>query len=146
MNVFAAVIAGLVGTAAMTLLMMLAPAMGMPKMDVMGMLGSMVSRDAGRARGIGAVMHFMMGVVFALIYAFLWSQGIGAAAVIWGLIFGLVHGIVAGVMMPMMSRMMPSSATGAASSSGGMAGLMGLVMGHLVFGLIVALVYAALAA
>ncbi|MBX7233155.1 MAG: hypothetical protein K1X65_02150 [Caldilineales bacterium] len=145
MNVFAAVIAGLAGTAAMTLLMMLAPAMGMPKMDIMGMLGSMVSKDAGRARVIGAVMHFMMGIVFALIYTFLWGRGIGSAAVVWGLIFGLVHGLVVGVMMPMMSRMMPSSSTSAAGGSGGMARLIGLVMGHLVFGLVVALVYVALA-
>ena len=145
MNVFAAVIAGLAGAAAMTLLMMLAPRMGMPKMDIIGMLGSMVSKDAGRARVIGAVMHFMMGVVFALIYTFLWGRGIGSATVVWGLIFGLVHGLVVGVMMPMMSRMMPSSSAGAASSSGGMAGLIGLVMAHLVFGLVVALVYVALA-
>lgn len=149
MNVLAALIAGLVGTAAMTLLMMLAPRMGMPKMDVMGMLGSMVSQDAGRARLIGAVMHFMMGMVFAVVYALLWSLGIGSASALWGLIFGAVHGLGAGVMMPVMTRVMPSpvSSAGVATASAspsGMSGMPGLLMGHMVFGLVVALVYGAM--
>ncbi len=41
MDVTAAVIAGIVGTAAMTLLVYIAPALGMPKVDMIGMLSAM---------------------------------------------------------------------------------------------------------
>jgi hypothetical protein len=32
---------------------------------------------------IGFIVHFMMGVIFALIYAWLWSVGIGAPTWWW---------------------------------------------------------------
>lgn len=135
-----AIIAGLVGTAVMTALMYMAPRMGMPEMDIMGMLGTMVTADEGPAKPIGAVMHFMMGAIFAVIYALLWANVLGAATWLWGLIFGAVHGIIAIVTMPMMVRMhprLPEMAMGPPMMAG-------LLMGHLVFGLVVVLVYGAL--
>ncbi len=66
MNFVAAIVAGLVGTAAMTILMMLAPMMGMPKMDIVGMLGGMFTTNQGSAKLTGLVIHFMMGVIFAI--------------------------------------------------------------------------------
>jgi len=146
MNIVAAIFAGVAGTAAMTVLMMMAPKMGMPEMDVMSMLGSMVSQDAGRAKAIGAVIHFMMGAVFGIVYALLWSLGLGGVSILWGLIFGAVHGLAAGVMMPMMTRMMQPATAGAPSenASGGVSMMMGLLMGHMLFGLVVALIYGAL--
>jgi hypothetical protein len=83
--------------------------------------------------------HFMAGVVFALIYALLWSMGIGSPTWIWGLVFGAVHGIVAMVMVPALMRMPP----GAREMAGGAIAKAGMLMAHLVYGLIVALVYAA---
>jgi hypothetical protein len=97
MNVIGAVIAGLVGTLAMSLVMAMAPSMGLPKMDIVGMLGSMLQRDGNRPLGWG--INLMMGIVFALIYAILWSTGIGSATPFWGLIFGAAHWLVAGLMM-----------------------------------------------
>jgi len=146
MNIFAAIFAGFTGTAAMTMLMIMAPKMGMPEMDVMGMLGSMFTQDAGRAKAIGAVIHFMMGAVFAIAYALAWSFGLGSVSALWGLIFGAVHGLVAGVTMPMMTRMMQPATAGASSesSTGGGSMMMGMMMGHIVFGVVVALVYGAL--
>ncbi len=140
MNIIGAVAAGLIGTAIMTMLMYSAPMMGMPKMDIMGMLGTMVTPRKETATGLGLVIHFMMGVIFALIYAFLWRLGIGSATWLWGLIFGAVHGVIAIVMMPMMLRMHPRPPV---IASGPMT-MAGQLMGHLVYGLIVALVYAAL--
>ena len=69
MNIFGAIIAGLLGTLVMTLLMVMAPRMGMPKMDIIGMLGTMFTASEGTARVLGALAHFMMGVIFAIIYA-----------------------------------------------------------------------------
>ena len=139
MNIVGSIIAGLVATAVMTLLMYTAPRMGMPKMDIIGMLGSMFSSDKGTARIIGLVVHFMMGVVFAIVYTYLWSAGLGSASLLWGLIFGLAHGIVAIVTMPMMVRMHPRPP----AMEGGPKTMIGQLMGHAVFGLAVAITYAA---
>ncbi len=139
MNVVAAVIAGLVGTVVMTMLMVVAPAMGMPKMDIVGMLGSMFTTNKGTATVVGWVVHLMLGAVFAIIYAFAWSQGIGSPNWLWGLIFGAVHAVVAIVMMPTMMRMHPRPPKTAA----GPMTMAGQLIGHMLFGLVVALVYAA---
>jgi len=48
MNVLAAIIAGLVGTVVLTMFMSMAPKMGMPKMDMVGMLGSMFGVPGNR--------------------------------------------------------------------------------------------------
>jgi hypothetical protein len=77
MNVVGAIVAGLAGTAAMTMLMYVAPLMGMPKMDIVRMLGSMFTSARGMATGqgtvsgsnegltigLGLMIHFMMGAV-----------------------------------------------------------------------------------
>jgi uncharacterized membrane protein YagU involved in acid resistance len=139
MNVLGAIIAGLAGTAVMTMLMYIAPLMGMPKMDMLGMLGSMITANKGSVRWIGLIIHFMMGAVFAIIYALLWSLGIGSATWLWGLVFGAIHGVVAIVMIPMMMRMHPRPP----EMAGGPLTMVGQLMGHLVYGLVVALVYAA---
>ncbi|AEB11046.1 hypothetical protein [Marinithermus hydrothermalis] len=107
MDLVGAIIAGLIGTAVMTILMYMAPAMGLPKMDVMGMLGTMFTETPSSARGIGAVMHFLMGAVFTLVYAGLWSAELGNPTAGWGILYGLVHGVIAILATPMMMRMHP---------------------------------------
>lgn len=92
MNILNAVIAGLVSTVVFTVILMMAPKMGMPKMDIVSLLGSMFSAKTNLV--LGWMMHLMMGVVFALIYAFLWSNGIGAATWTSGLVFGAVVALV----------------------------------------------------
>lgn len=139
MNVTGAIIAGLDATVVMTLLMYAAPRMGMPKMDIIGMLGSMFTTGKRTATGIGLVVHFMMGVAFALVYAYTWSIGIGSVGLLWGLIFGIAHAVVAIVMMPLMMRMHPRPP----AMQGGPKTILGQVMGHAVFGLVVAVTYAA---
>lgn len=139
MNVVAAIVAGIVGNLVMTALMVMAPRMGMPKMDIIGMLGSMFTADSGAARRLGLILHLMMGIVFAIIYALLWQAGIGSVTWLWGLIFGFVHALVVIIMMPIMMRMHPRPPT----MEGGMKTIAGQIMGHLVFGLVTTLVYAA---
>src|SRR3970040_1743297 len=130
MNIIGSIIAGLLGTLVMTLLMYMAPLMGMPKMDIIGMLGTMFTGSEGTARMLGTLAHFMMGVIFAIIYALLWSVGIGSPTWFWGFVFGAVHGVVAIVMMPVMTKMHPRPPQ--MESSPLM--VVGLLMGHLVFG------------
>jgi len=86
MNILGAVLAGLIGTAVISMIMAMAPKMGMPKMAIWEMLGSMFSPDGNVA--LGWAIHIMMGAVFGIIYALLWSIGFGSAGVISGAIFG----------------------------------------------------------
>ncbi|RMD96586.1 MAG: hypothetical protein D6816_18735 [Bacteroidetes bacterium] len=148
MNIIGAVVAGIVGTIVMTMVMVMAPKMGMPKMDIVGMLGAMFSPESNRMMGM--VMHVMMGVVFAIIYALLWNAGIGTVSLLWGLIFGAGHWLVSGAMMGGMSMMHAGVKAGTVNApgiymtnNGGAMAFMGGLVGHMVFGLVVALTYGA---
>lgn len=97
MNALGAIVAGLAGTIVMSMVMAMAPLMGMPKMDIVGMLGSMFTKDGNTA--LGWMMHLMMGIIFALMYAVLWSLHIGAATLVFGALFGIGHWLIAGLIM-----------------------------------------------
>jgi len=145
MNLLAALVAGVVGTILMTMVMAMAPRMGLPKMDIIGMLGTMFGKPN---RTLGTSMHLMMGVIFAIVYAFLWDAGIGSATLLAGIVFGAAHWMITGMMMggiPMMhvgikSGNVPAPGLYMTNNVGVMAFVGGLI-GHMVFGLVVALVY-----
>ena len=148
-NLIAAVIAGLVGTVVITAMMAMGPRMGMPRMDMPAMLGSMFGAPGSKAMGMG--MHLMLGAVFAVIYALLFPV-IGGNIIVLGLIFGVVHWLIVGMamgMMPMMHAGIRSGDVAAPglymTASGGTMGFMGGLMGHMVFGIVVGIVYGLLA-
>ena len=91
MNILGAIIAGIPGTIAISSVMAMAPMIGMPKMDIVDLLSTMFGKPN---RLIGWMMHFMMGIVFAMIYSLFWSLGIGSATWVGGLIGHLVFGVV----------------------------------------------------
>ena len=148
MNILNAVIAGLVATVVFTMILMMAPKMGLPKMDIVSLLGSMFGKPN---QALGWMMHLMMGVVFAVIYAFLWSSGIGAATWTSGLVFGAVYWLIVGMVMAMIPMMHAGIKSGAVQApgiwmtgnGGGVMAFMGGLVGHAIFGAVVALVYAA---
>ena len=145
MNIIGAIVAGLAGTVVISMIMAMAPKMGLPKMAIWGMLGSMFSKDGNNT--LGWIIHFMMGVIFAIIYAALWAAGIGSATLLSGVIFGVAHFLIAGLMMggiPMMHAGIKAGtvkAPGVLMLNSGVMGLMGGLIGHAVYGLVVALVY-----
>ncbi|MDP1715784.1 MAG: hypothetical protein Q8L41_13675 [Anaerolineales bacterium] len=150
MNILNAVIAGIVATVVFTMILMMAPKMGMPKMDIVGLLGSMFSAKSNPV--LGWMIHLMMGMIFALIYAFLWSSGIGAATWVGGLVFGAVHWLIVGMAMGMIPMMHVGIKSGAVQApglwmtgnGGGVMAFMGGLVGHMIFGAVAALVYTAL--
>ena len=108
---------------------------------------------------LGWMAHFMMGAVLALIYAALWSAGLGAPTLVWGLLFGVVHFFVVGLMtlaparsagvggMPMLHAGIKAGtvrAPGVMMLNQGMMGLMGGLLGHILYGVVVVSVYAAI--
>ena len=141
-NLSRAIAAGFIGTLVMTMIMMFAPAMGMPKMDIAAMLGSMFAgqppETGSGAWLIGFGMHLMIGVAvlstgFALVNNYLPTSSPLAR----GLFFGVVVWLMAQlVVMPMMGAGFFSS-----HLPRGMMMAAGSLMGHLIYGGIVGLVY-----
>ncbi len=134
-------LAGLLGTAAMTALMYAAPMMGMPKMDIATVLGTMFLASPGPAFWLGMMIHFTMGtVLFPAIYRFALqphnSSGTGSGA-----LFGLILWAAANFMvMPMMGAIHPAVKSGMMPAPGflmlhlGVMAPVGSLMGHLVYG------------
>lgn len=145
-DILAVIIAGLAGTVVITIMMSLAPQMGMPKMDMPGMLGSMFGAPGSWTMGL--IIHLMMGVIFAFIYGLLWANGVGAPAVLSGILFGVIHWLVVGLVMGMMPMMHAGIQSGDVPEpgvymlkNGGMMGFMGGLIGHIIFALVVILIY-----
>ena len=128
-NLKRAVFAGLLGTTAMTGLMLAAPMMGMPRMNIGEMLGSMM----GGVTALGWMAHFMIGTGLAIAYAGFFTARLPGSAVVRGMLFGVAPWLLAQVVaMPMM---------GAGFFSGSLVAAMGSLMGHLVYGAVVGTVY-----
>lgn len=148
MNIIGAVAAGLAGTIVMSVLLAMAPLMGLPKMDIVGMLATMFTKKANTA--LGWVLHLMMGIVFAIIYAVLWSAGLGRAGVSGGALFGaaqwLIVGMIMGMGVPLMHVGVSSGSVKApgywmTANGNGLMAFVGGLLGHVVFGVVVGLVY-----
>ena len=117
---------GLIATAAMTMLMIAAPMMGMPKMPI----GNMLAGFMGIPVWMGWVIHFIIGTMLAAAYTLLWKNHFPGSAVVKGLMFSLVPFIMAQIIvMPMMGAGLFSANTPAPLMM-----VMGSLMGHLVYG------------
>jgi uncharacterized membrane protein YagU involved in acid resistance len=127
-----AILAGAAGTAVMTMLILVTPAMGMPKMPIGEMLGSFLNIGSI----LGWAMHGVIGLVLAGIYAFAFASRLPGAPAVRGAVYGFLVFLVAQlVVMPMM---------GAGLFSGGnIPMIMGSLLGHLVYGAVVGAVYGA---
>jgi hypothetical protein len=145
MNIVGAIVAGVVGTAVISMVMAMAPRMGMPKMAIWEMLGSMFNKDGNNT--LGWIAHFMMGAIFAIIYAALWSAGVGSISAGSGVLFGAVHFLIVGLVMGGMPMLHAGIKAGTVQAPGvymlnvGVMGFMGGLIGHVIYGVVVALVY-----
>lgn len=124
------IFAGIIGTAIMTVVMMIAPMMGMPKMSPPEMLSGML----GMPVFVGWIMHFMIGIMFAFAYTYLciFKHKISN---VWakGAVFGVIAFIFAQIMMAIMGMMMPMPAMEGSM----MLTMIGSLMGHIIFGMAV---------
>lgn len=129
-----AVTGGLVGTAAMTMVMYVAPMMGMPKMSPPAMLSMMM----GVPLFAGWIGHFMIGIIFTIMYAFLLYPLLKKVSgrVLKGILFGLAAFIFAQIAMAVMGAMLGNMPAPEGSM---VLVLMGSIIGHLVFGIVAAL-------
>jgi uncharacterized membrane protein YagU involved in acid resistance len=131
LNLGKAVRAGLAGTVVMTALMLMAPMMGMPPMNIGAMLGSVMGGNVV----LGWMAHFVFGVVLAIGYAAVFVNRLPGAPFVRGALYSLLPWLMAQVVvMPMM---------GAGLFSGSMVAAGGSMMGHIAYGIALGAVYGA---
>ena len=132
-NIVSIIKGGLIATAAMTLLMLIAPMMGLPKMPIGKMLAGFMNLPVV----VGWAMHFMIGVALAAGYILVLKDRMpGRAAVVKGIEFSLIPFLMAQlIVMPMMGAGLFSTNTPAP-----MMMVMGSLLGHVVYGAVLGVV------
>lgn len=125
------ILAGVIGTIIMTIVMMLAPTIGLPKMSAPEMLTTML----GTPVFVGWFLHFMIGIIFAFFYTYVCVYKFKTSNLyLKGAIFGIIVFVFAQIMMSIMGALMPMPK---------MEGSMILtvivsLVGHIVYGIAVA--------
>jgi uncharacterized membrane protein YagU involved in acid resistance len=132
-----AIFGGFIATAVMTMMMYVAPAMGMPKMDIAAMLGSMLGNQMPApmtgAWWMGLILHLVNGsLIFPLIYSYLLNALLPGANWARGALWGLMLWLLAQVaVMPMMGMGVFSAGTPQPMMSA-----LGSLVGHGIYGAI----------
>jgi len=141
-----AILGGALGASVMSVIMAIARGMGM-RVNLEQMLGTMTGMmPSGTTFAIGLVVHLMMGVAFAVAYAWLFEQVAHRGNWTTGALVAIPHIVFAGLMMgaiPMFHPLMPNpmAPPGVFMSGLGAMGVGAMVMLHLIFGAIVGGVY-----
>jgi large-conductance mechanosensitive channel len=125
-----AVVAGLIGTAAMTSLLLIEPSIGLPEIA----MGQILSTALGLAPAyvtpgpvLGWVIDFLVGSAFAFLYVATLERQLWGKPVVRGITFGVLVFVLAQlVFMPMVG--------GGVFSRGDVQLIAGSLLGHVVYG------------
>ena len=137
MDVKRAVAAGVVGTAVMTVLLLWAPLVGLPKLAIGELLSTFlaVSVAVFRVGPVGGwVIHGLVGIALALVYAGVFVRLLPGKPVARGGLYGFLVFLVAQLVF------MPAVGAGV-FSRGDVAMIAGSLIGHLVYGGLVGGIY-----
>jgi uncharacterized membrane protein YagU involved in acid resistance len=81
---------GFASTVVLTSILASSQGLGMTRMNVPYLLGTMITSDRDRAKLIGILLHFVNGWVFSLVYVAAF-QAVGRATWWFGALIGFVH-------------------------------------------------------
>lgn len=98
MSLLTALAGGFAGTLVLTTVLRFATELGLTRMDLPFLLGTAFSGNRNRAKAVGYVLHFVVGLCFAMGYYVLFVA-LGRHDWWIGSLFGLVHGIFAGTVL-----------------------------------------------
>ncbi|HEY9897873.1 MAG TPA: hypothetical protein V6D00_01715 [Pantanalinema sp.] len=137
------VLAGLLGTLAMTTWFYFAHAFGVARHNPGSYLGTLIFGVTRTAFAVGLVFHFLIGVVAAWIYAALMSAWGIPGGVGWGMLFGVFHWLVVMGLLGVVAPLHPAIRSGRLENPGvfarreGWTESAGSLIDHLLFGAIV---------
>lgn len=120
---------GIIGTTFMTIVMMLGPMIGIPKMSPPEMLSEML----GVSIFLAWVMHFMIGIAFAFAYTYHCLTMLNKLKNVWvkGAIFGIIAFIFAQIMLGLLGMIFPMPKM----EDSMVLTAIGSLFGHIVFGM-----------
>ena len=95
MSIWGALAGGFVGTLLLTTVLRAGSELRLTRIDLPFLLGTVFTADRSRAKAIGYLLHFVNGLLFALLYYVIF-RAIDQAGWWLGTLFGLVHGLFAG--------------------------------------------------
>lgn len=137
MNIQRAMVAGLIGTAAMTALLMIEPSIGLPQIAIGQVLGSslgLASALPSVGPALGWALHFLIGAGLGVTYAALFASRLPGSPLVRGMLFGILVFLVAQLLfMPFVG--------GGIFSRGDVQMILGSLFGHLVYGALTGWVY-----
>jgi uncharacterized membrane protein YagU involved in acid resistance len=139
MNATRAIAAGAIATASMTALLLIEPAVGLPEIAIGQLLSSSLSfttavLSVGPA--LGWLLHFLVGIAWALLYAGVVLVRLPGTPLIRGILYGgLVFLLAQTVLMPLVGAGL--------FSRGDVPTLVGSLLGHLVYGGVLGWIYGA---
>jgi hypothetical protein len=120
MSVWGALVGGFLGTVVLTTTLRAGSEFRLTRMDIPFLLGTAFSENRRHAKAIGYVLHFLAGLVFALMY-WVAFRVLGESSWWLGGLFGLVHVAFAGsalvnALLPVVHPRMGTQATSARST------------------------------
>ena len=117
---------GILATAVMTLVMLMAPLMGLPRMPI----GDMLANFMHLPSALGWLAHFMIGTILAAEYVLFFGPALKVNRILAGTLYALIPFVLAQTMvMPIMGAGFFSIHTPAPFLM-----VMGSLIGHLVYG------------
>jgi hypothetical protein len=141
-------VGGIIGSILLASLMFLAPAFGLPSIDVPLLIGGIFTTNEVAAFWLGFALFFFVGVfVFAPALQLAWialpGKGVGLiGAIIKGLLWGGALWLLGGLLLPLfawLNRMAGVESPGFFAWNSGIIGVAGFLAGHLVYGVVIAL-------
>jgi uncharacterized membrane protein YagU involved in acid resistance len=120
MSIYGALAGGFVGTLALTTALRAANELKLTRIDLPFLLGTALTINRSRAKALGYLLHFVFGLLFALVYYAIFVA-IHQSGWWLGALFGAAHGLFAttalvNTLLPLVHPRMGSPLTGAASS------------------------------
>ena len=120
MSIWGALAGGFVGTLVLTTALRTANELGLTRVDLPFLLGTALSRNRGRAKAWGYLLHLLAGELFALVYYAIFAA-IDTSGWLLGAVFGLLHGLISttalvNILLPVVHPRMGSTLTAADSS------------------------------
>ena len=95
MSLWGALAGGVVGTIVLTSGLRIAQELGLTRMDIPLLLGTIFTDSRSRASVLGYATHFANGLLFAIVY---WAifRAVGHAGWLFGAALGVVHAVFSG--------------------------------------------------
>ena len=131
-------IAGLLGTLAMSALMLLPAKLGVGRVDVVRAVGAMITKNRETAFVPGIILHFVAGILFAYLYRGFFYISHIPPNVLSGLFTGGVHGVL--VMLFVAIAVLEHHPMKRYQRRGPMTGF-SQILGHAIYGAVIGLVF-----